>query len=170
MNSPTPLGAVVRGLAAGAVGTGLMTVWQELAAKLQSSGESSPPAPEDPWEQASAPAKVAKRVGEGVFQRHVSADLIPLLTNAMHWGYGLGWGSVFGILAGSAQRPGGLRRGVVFGSGVWLMSYVQLVPMGLYDPPWETPPKDLAMDLSYHLVYGAGVAGAFRVLDRGRRS
>ncbi|MGI8557234.1 MAG: hypothetical protein ACR2ND_02820 [Solirubrobacteraceae bacterium] len=169
MSTPTPLGAVVRGLAAGAVGTGLMTAWQELAANLQSSGEASAPAPEDPWEEASAPAKVAKRVGEGVFQRHVSADLITLLTNGMHWGYGVGWGSVFGVLAGSAQRPGGLRRGVVFGTGVWLMSYAQLVPMGLYDPPWETPPKDLAMDLSYHLVYGAGVAGAFRVLDRGRR-
>ncbi len=45
------------------------------------------------------------------------------------------------------------------------MSYVQLVPMGLYELPWKYPPKDLALDLSYHLVYGAGVAGAFRVLD-----
>jgi hypothetical protein len=48
------------------------------------------------------------------------------------------------------------------------MSYVQLVPMGLYKPPWKYPPKDLAMDLSSHLVYGVAVAGTYRVLDRRR--
>jgi hypothetical protein len=28
--------------------------------------------------------------------------------------------------------------------------------MGLYEPPWRYPPSQLALDLSYHLVYGAG--------------
>jgi len=42
----------------------------------------------------------------------------------------------------------------------------QLVPIGLSKVPWEYPAKDSALDLSYHLVYGAGVAGAYRVLDR----
>ena len=55
-------------------------------------GEPSEP-PEDPWEDASAPAKVAKRTGEGVLHKNVPADLIPLLTNVMHWGYGTGWGA-----------------------------------------------------------------------------
>lgn len=54
----TPLGAIGRGLAAGFVGTAAMTVWQLLAARLQSSGgEPGNPSPEpkDPWEEASAP-------------------------------------------------------------------------------------------------------------------
>ena len=39
--------------------------------------------------------------------------------------------------------------------------------MGLYDPPWKTPPAELALDLSYHLVYGAVVvASAYRLLTR----
>lgn len=46
------------------------------------------------------------------------------------------------------------------------MSYAQLVPMGLCDPPWSYPPKDLALDLSHHLAYGAVVAAAFHLLDR----
>jgi hypothetical protein len=46
------------------------------------------------------------------------------------------------------------------------MSYVELVPMGLYELPWAYPAKDLALDLSYHLVYGAGLAGGYRLLDR----
>ena len=47
------------------------------------------------------------------------------------------------------------------------MPYVQLVPMGLYQPPWEYPPADLALDLSYHLVYGAALGTAYAALDRG---
>jgi hypothetical protein len=166
----TPLEAVARGLAAGVVGTGFMTAWQETAAKLQSSLQNGGPEPqpsEDPWDDASAPAKLAKRIGEGVFHKHVSPKLIPLLTNAMHWGYGTGWGTVYGLAAGSAQRSPGLPAGAVFGTVVWMMSYVQLVPMGLYDPPWKTPPQELALDLSYHLVYGVGVAGAYRLIKRG---
>lgn len=159
----------MRGLAAGAVGTLFMTAWQELSGELQSSAEdgvSEPPSQScDPWEEASAPAKVAKRISEGLFHKRVSAERIPLLSNLMHWGYGTGWGTVYGLAAGSAHRNPGLKDGIVFGTTVWLMSYVQLVPMGLYDPPWKYPPKDLAMDLSYHLVYGAGVAGAYRVLE-----
>jgi uncharacterized membrane protein YagU involved in acid resistance len=167
---PTPLGALYRGLAAGVVGTDLMTAWQELSTKLQSQATTDAPEPEpqpeDPWEQASAPAKVAKRVGEGVFHKNVSPELIPLLSNVMHWGYGTGWGAVYGITAPSARRSPGLRAGMAFGTAVWLMSYVQLVPMGLYEPPWKYPPKDLALDLSYHLVYGGAVASAYRVLER----
>jgi uncharacterized membrane protein YagU involved in acid resistance len=170
MKRLTPLEAVATGLAAGVIGTGFMTAWQELAARLRSAASDDAPEshepPQDPWEAASAPAKVAKRIGEGVFHKSVAAKRIPLLTNAMHWGYGTGWGTVYGLAAGSARDAPGLAAGAAFGTGVWLMSYVQLVPMGLYDPPWKTPPLELALDLSYHLVYGAGVAGAYRLLTR----
>jgi hypothetical protein len=162
-------GALGRGVAAGLVGTGFMTAWQELAAKLKTSSRGSvaaPQPPEDPWEEASAPAKVAKRIGEGVFHKHVSPERIPMLTNAMHWGYGTGWGTVYGLAAGSARKSPGLAAGAGFGSVVWMMSYVQLVPMGLYDPPWKIPPGGLALDLSYHLVYGTSVASAYRLLRR----
>lgn len=164
----TPVGAVGRGLLAGVLGTAAMTGWQMLSAKLQSSdgsNDTQSQVPEDPWEQASAPAKLAKRIGEGVFKQDVSADLIPLLTNATHWGYGTAWGSVYGLAAGSARRSR-VRDGLLFGTAVWVMSYVQLVPMGLYEPPWTYPPQALAMELSYHLVYGAGVATGYRILDR----
>ena len=62
-----PLGAIARGIAAGVVGTGFMTVAQTLSAKLQSPDGSpdqetvQPQGQQDPWEQASVPAKVARR-------------------------------------------------------------------------------------------------------------
>jgi uncharacterized membrane protein YagU involved in acid resistance len=165
----TPAGAVARGALAGIAGTAVMTGWQLLAAKLRAPGEKDTGAqddpPQDPWDAASAPAKVAKRIGEGVFQREVSPDLIPLLTNVMHWGYGTGWGAVYGIAAGGRQ-VGTVRAGAAFGTAVWASSYAQLVPMGLYEPPWKYPPAELALDLSYHVVYGLGAAAAFRVLAR----
>jgi hypothetical protein len=38
--------------------------------------------------------------------------------------------------------------------------------MGIHQPPWKYAPSELAMDLSYHLVYGAGVGTGEAVLDR----
>jgi uncharacterized membrane protein YagU involved in acid resistance len=168
INTITPLRAIGRGLFAGIIGTAAMTGWQLAAARLQGSNDDRGDSePEDPWEQASAPAQVARRIGEGVFQKHVSSDLIPLLTNVTHWGYGIGWGTIYGITAPSLPRTNRLGSGLVFGTAVWTMSYVQLVPMGLYELPWKYPAKELAMDLSYHLAYGAGIAGGYWLAETG---
>ena len=165
----TPLGALTRGLVAGATGTAAMTAWQSLSSRLQSSGEgdADSSAPEDPWEQASAPAKLGRRVIEGVFQREVGSDWIPLLTQVMHWGYGTSWGAAYGVIAPSLRRSSPLRHGVLFGSTVWVASYVTLVPTGLYQPPWRYKPQELALDLSYHLVYGTGAGVAYALMTRG---
>ena len=94
---------------------------------------------------------------EGVFQREAPPDWIPVLTHGMHWGYGHCVGCGVRIDPGTPrERP--LRGALAFATGVWTISYVQLVPMGLYEPPWRYPPKELALDLSYHLAYGAGLA------------
>lgn len=163
----TPVGALGRGLVAGAIGTGVMTGYQILVARLRAgdqeeAGDDGPPA--DPWEEAPAPALVAKRVIEGVFRREVSPDRIGLLTNATHWAYGVGWGGLYGLMAGSARGSRPLRDGLAFGAGVWGASYATLVPMGIYEPPWDYPASELALDASYHLAYGLGVAGAWRAL------
>jgi hypothetical protein len=80
----------------------------------------------------------------------------------MHWGYGVSWGVVYSALRpGDSSRP--LRSGLLFGLGVWAISYAQLVPMGFYDPPWKYSPQELAMDVGYHLAYGAGVGVGHRL-------
>ncbi len=166
MTRTTPLGALGRGVLAGAAGTAAMTAWQELSSRLLSGGGSSggeDGRDEDPWASAPAPAKVAKRVIEGVFRREIGPERIGLLSNVAHWGYGTAWGAVYSLLQGTLQANP-LAHGLAFGTGVWAMSYVQLVPMGLYEPPWEYPAKSLAKDLSYHLVYGIGVAVVFQAL------
>ena len=152
------LKALVRGVVAGIAGTGAMTAYQLAVGHLQGkSGET--PVPRS-WAEAPAPAQVAKKAADLVGQgtRLTRAD-VPWLTDAVHWLTGVGWG----VLYGTARAPVG---GLAFGSAVWGASYAELVPLGIYRPPWKYPAHELALDLSYHLVYGMTVAGAYAALDR----
>lgn len=158
----TPLGALGRGLLAGVVGTAAMTAAQRIGGHFESTGGDE--GQERSWEDAPAPAKVAKRILEGVFHRDVPVSRIDLLTHATHWLYGVAWGAVYG-LAQETERPSPQRRGLLFAAGVWSASYIALVPMGIYEPPWRYPAGTLALDASYHLVYGEAVAAAYAVLD-----
>jgi hypothetical protein len=170
----SPLAALARGLLAGAAGTAAMDLywygWYRTGG-----GKSSLPAWEfacglTSWDQVAAPGQVGKRLYEGVFQRPLSAAWAPLTTNVMHWGYGLSWGALYGLVAASIGPPR-LRSGVVFGAGVWKSDYVILPLAGLYKPIWKYNVGTLAKDLGAHVIYGIGTAVAFGALshNRGRR-
>lgn len=149
----TPLGAVTKGLVAGAIGTAVMTAYQLAVAKAMGSGPSN------------VPGEVGKRVLEGVFQREVSDEQVEQLTNPVHVIYGVSWGPLYGIVQSSLSRGSG-RHGLAFGTAVWGASLVQLPAMKLAPPVWEMSPSSIALDLSYHLVYGIGVAAAYAAIDR----
>jgi hypothetical protein len=158
------MNSLLKGVIAGLAGTGLMTAYQLGVAKLRSQplGTDVP----EKWSDAPAPAQVAKKGADALGQSdHVTREDVPLLTNAMHWLYGIGWGTFYGLGAGRT-RPDPVVGGLVFGTGVWGAAYAELVPLGIYEPPWKYPKKELALDLSYHLVYGLAVAGAYAALDR----
>lgn len=55
---------------------------------------------------------------------------------------------------------------LAFGTAVWGASLVELPAMGLAPPVWEMPSTSIALDLSYHLVYGAGVAAGYAAVNR----
>lgn len=168
MAETTLLDRAARGLVAGVVGTAVMTAWQELSARLPSSDSDGdarqPETPSDPWEQASAPAKVGRLI-LGAVGYDVPTDKIGLLTNVMHWSYGTACGAVYGVVMSNTARDRPLARGLAFGTWVWVMSYVQMVPLGFYEPPWKYSPGELSMDLSYHLAYGAGVGMAGALIE-----
>ena len=145
--SETTIGALTRGVVAGAAGTAAMTAAQTAYYKATGAQGST------------TPAEVAKRIIRGVLQREVSEDQTEALNNGMHWLYGTGWGVLYGL---AARKP---TRGVVFGVVVWSASLVQLPAMKLSPPVWEMPPSSIAPDLGFHLVYGASVAAAHRILS-----
>jgi hypothetical protein len=147
----TPLGAVFKGMVAGAAGTGAMTAYQLAVAKAMGSGSSY------------TPAEVGKRVIEGLLGREVPEDRMETLNNAMHALYGTSWGPVYGIVQ-SSLRPHARRHGVTFAGLVWGVSLVELPALGLAPPVWEMSPQTVALDFSYHLVYGLAVAAAYAAL------
>jgi hypothetical protein len=145
---------LLRGLVAGAVGTAAMTLHQRLRQGPSSGGEPG-------WNVAPAPAQVARLALQRVGIDPPAAR-IPLLTNAMHWLYGTGWGAGYALLAADADEEP--WAGPAFGLLVWALSYVQLVPLGIYEPPWEYEPAELVDDVGYHLTYGTATALAHRAL------
>jgi hypothetical protein len=161
----TPLGALTRGVVAGAAGTLAMDVLWFYRYK-RGGGRSGFVEWEfalglDDWSKASAPAQVGKRLYEAFFQRELSPRWASLTTNVMHWSYGMGWGGMYGLVAGSAPRPR-LRWGVPFGALVFGTDYVVLPVARVYKPIWEYDLPTLWQDLSAHLVYGLGTAITFR--------
>jgi hypothetical protein len=147
----TPLAAVVRGLCAGAAGTLAMTVYQVIVAKIRGA------------EPSTVPAEVGKRVIRGVFQRRFPEEQTGKLNQAMHWGYGTTWGAAYALTDGTVDQPI-VPRGLAFGTFVWAASLAELPAMKLAPPVWEYPPAELALDASYHLIYGLTVAGVYAAL------
>jgi hypothetical protein len=87
-------GSIARGLAAGTIGTAVFDAW--LFARYRQGGgagafadwESS--AGLASWEDAPAPALVGKRVVEGVTGHELAPHRARLVSNVMHWAYGIG--------------------------------------------------------------------------------
>jgi hypothetical protein len=167
----SPLGAVVRGVIAGAVGT--IALDAANYAQYRSGGGTDAPlawefaAGLDSWEDAPAPAQVGRRLYEGFMQRPLPPTSARLVNNITHWAYGLAWGAQFGLVAASTRSR--KLRGPLFGTAVWLSGYVVLPLAKLYKPIWEYEPKALAKDWSGHLAYGSVASAAFSILSIGRR-
>jgi hypothetical protein len=162
----TPLGAVVGGLLAGAVGTVCMDAVRYRRYR-RAGGTDSPMAwefaPVESWDKAPDPGTVAKRVIEGFTQREIPDRWAFLISTVMHWGYGSSAAAGYGILVGSLRKRSPLY-GLPFGAAVWLSSYLILPEGGLYKPIWQYDLKTLGEDLSAHLCYGTGTGVAFWLL------
>jgi hypothetical protein len=150
--SLTPIGAATRGLVSAAVGTAVMTAAQTAYYKATGS------------EPSSTPGEVGKRIVEGVLQRESPPPESPVLNQGMHWLYGTSWGLPYGLVAGSQRSSSVLRGGFAMAAGIWGASRTEMTAMQIAPPPWEDPPKTLATDVGFHLVYGLAVACTFEAL------
>ena len=103
----TPLGAVVRGLVAGAAGTAAMDALLYARYRRGHGEEGFEPwefsSDVDSWEKAPAPAQVGKRLVEGLFERELPPQRARLVNNITHWAYGILGGVQYGIVAGSLR-------------------------------------------------------------------
>jgi hypothetical protein len=159
------IGAIIRGAQASAVGTLAMDTLLYRRYR-DADGHSTFPAWESSaglttWENAPAPALVAKRLLESVTKREVPPRYARALNNVMHWGLGLATGAGYGLLI-SSRKPK-LWYGLPFGAAVWAGGYVVLPQLGVYKQIWNYDLKTLEKDLTAHLVFGTATAAALSI-------
>jgi hypothetical protein len=160
--------SILRGVVAGTFGTVAFDVWLYRAYRNDGGKEAfggwESSEGVTNWDDAPAPALVAKRLLEPGLGHEIPPRYARLLNNATHWGFGLANGAAYGLLLGSRRRPK-VWFGLPFGAAVWAAGYVVLPQFGVYKQIWEYDLQTLGKDLSAHLVYGASTAAAFSLLD-----
>ena len=163
-----PVGAMVRGLVAGALGTIAMDLL--LYSRYRRGGGADGfvawelSASTEDWEHAATPGLVGRTVAKEVLHVDLPDSAAALTNNVVHWATGLQWGAAYG-LAVAGGRPG-IRSGALLGLVACTTSYVVLPLLGLYQPPWEYERKVLAQDYSAHLLFGAITGATCWVLAR----
>jgi hypothetical protein len=161
--APSPLGALARGLLAGALGAGLQSLFFRATSKW--APEPTPVRPED-----SSPAHEPTESGLEALGRRWVEDLMqrrPLgevakrrVATAVHYLFGAAWGGLYGLARESFHAPG-----TVFGAMVWLVSDNLLLPaFRLAGWPNQYRLAEHRYALQAHLVYGLGTAGAYALL------
>jgi hypothetical protein len=164
------LDSIIRGVVASAFGTFAMDL-SLYRAYRDGGGNAAFPGWESSeglvgWQDAPAPALVAKRLLERVLEHEISPRYARLLNNATHCGFGLATGAGYGLLLGSRRKPN-VWSGLPFGAAVWAGGYIVLPQLGVYKPIWKYDLETLRKDLSAHLVFGTATAAAFRLLPHG---
>ena len=143
----TPLGAVGRGLVAGAFGTLAMDTLhvrqvpaRRRDAGLQGVGALSGPVGLGAGAGARAGRPAPRGRASSSARSHPSAQR--LSTTSRTGSYGLLGSAQYGVVAGSLSRRR-LGYGLPFGATVWAAGYAVLPAAGLYEPIWRVRPQDL---------------------------
>jgi len=142
-------GSVGRGLAAGLVGTGVMTLVQMLEMKLKDR------------EGSSAPADAVERVLDIEPRTDEAEDR---LTQLSHFAYGTAWGGVRGLLGGMGV-PGAVATPLHLGM-VWGAAATMLPRLGIAPPVKEWGAEGIANDAMHHAVYAMATGVAYGWLER----
>lgn len=157
---------VARGLVAGTAATGAMSAAMFAFKGVGAMGRMPPQVITDAalietGALQATPPELRKPV------RRVSATL-------MHFGFGAAMGALFegvrGTFARKMSRAGLYVSSTLFGLSVWAVSYAGWVPaLRIMPPPQhDRPGRPTSMVLA-HVVFGAAMAGALRLLGRSRR-
>ena len=169
------MGALVRGLAAGAAGAFAQDVFFRVTDPVKPSPPEhvfEPPEREQAFEGSTA--TVARRFVEGMMAREaMSPEAKERGAKIVHYAFGSAFGGLYGLLRESAPR---LRRGrassrtaTLFGTTVWALGDELLLPaFRLSARPLAYPASTHAYAWAAHLAYGLAVAGTYGALRRGR--
>ncbi len=138
-----------KGILAGLAGTAAMTVSSTIEAKLRGRAFSTAPA-----------EAAAKALGIAEFS---SPEAKSRFSNLVHWGYGTGWGVLYGLLRGTGL-PSKTVTPAHFAT-VWGSALVTLPKLDVAPPITMWAREDVAIDVWHHLVYSVTTGLAYELLD-----
>jgi hypothetical protein len=154
------LSAAVKGAVAGLAATTLVTVGTQYGPKLMQKAGLLPEqgSSEEPTE------KLAENIAEGAFDTELPETAKTAAGQAIHWGYGTLWGSLYGLAQHELQLPPPLA-GALFGGLVGGVASTVVPAMNLTPPPTEQPVAMTAFMSGLHLAYGETVAVVYDMLE-----
>lgn len=167
----TPLGALLRGIVAGLAGSAAQDVFFGVTRSItpgQPKDAFDPPEAQQLSEQPTE--TVARRLVEGLGARDsLAPDAKHVAGRAVHYGFGGGWGGLYGLVRESTSALGeGPASGAAFGAAVWLVSDNAVLPaFKLAGGPRRYPVKNHAYAIAAHLVYGVTVQAVYEALRPG---
>ncbi|APR85127.1 Hypothetical protein A7982_10476 [Minicystis rosea] len=163
---PTPLGAVVRGLAAGAVGSAAQDLFfRATAAITPETPQSAFSPPEAEQREETATQTVARRTVECMMQRHLAPESREASGVVVHYAFGAALGAAYGLLRESAPVLRGPLGAAAYGLGAWVVGDDIVLPaFRLSAGPTAYPLKTHAYAIAAHLVFGAAVAAAYEAM------
>ena len=165
----TPLGALARGLVAGAVGSFVQNRFFRATAGI---APATPPdafePPEREQRDETATQTVARRSVEDLMQRGpLSPEQKERAGRLVHYAFGAAWGGVYGLARESVPALGSPIGASVYGTVVMLASDGVILPaFRLSARPAAYPARTHAYAWVAHLVYGLAVYGAYDALGR----
>jgi hypothetical protein len=168
MRRRTPIGALVEGLIAGAVGAGVQTLFLKATEKRTPKPPPNAFIPPEPIQKEEQQTEtVARRLVEQLAQRGPLSDEAKRRGGALvHYGFGAAWGGLYGLLRQSyppLRRPRALAG---FSLAVWIVGDELALPLfRLAGWPHKYPPKTHLHAAAAHLAYGAGMGATFAMAD-----
>lgn len=155
---------VALGLVAGAIATLLMDKVSTWGYKLEDSKVRDY---EEKLRGGDYPPEVlAKRAVELTTGATPTKETAQKAGMAIHWGYGILWGGLFGALRNRVLGVGS-AGGVIYGLGLWLMGDELMMPILKLSPPsTEFPWQNHARAMTNHVAYGTTLALTDRVLRK----
>jgi uncharacterized membrane protein YagU involved in acid resistance len=149
---------ILSGAAAGALGTVALNQAFKLAGKLQPK-----PARQPAKEPQEKPTETVARKALEPVGIHLEGERKKNAGEAVHWGYGITWGAIYGALHRLLPQTG-RHFGLGFGLGLFLFGDVLLLPTLRLSPPAHKLPLPAHLSaIAAHLAYGSAAEGSYRL-------
>lgn len=162
--APSPIGALARGMVAGAIGAGAQSLFF-LATRRWAPRRTELPQhlrkPEPEAQDESGLETMARRTVHGLMQRGPLTEVQKSRAgSALHYLFGALWGGMYGLWRESFRASP-----LAFGFGVWMASDNLLLPaFRVAAWPQHYSLKEHHYALQAHFVYGLGTSAAYALL------